>query len=97
METTISILALIVTLCGNLLAVSVAGFGVYRGAIADLTHEREERSRLQHLLDECQSERDTLRATRSSAINVSGGAVTIGGDAVGGDSTVGRDVQRNQL
>lgn len=92
METTLALIAVILTVLGNCLAVGLAGYGVYRGAVKDYEHEREERKRLQELLDECHARVEALRQqlsahepARPSGITVSGGTVSIGHDAAGGD------------
>lgn len=95
MESALALIAIVVTLAGNLMAVSIAGFGVYRGAVRELEQERTERQRLQHLLDECEDKVERLQVQLRTAgrggMTFNDSNVRIGRDAVAGDETIGRD------
>lgn len=72
----------------NLVAICIAVFGVYQSAIRDYEQQRDAVHELRRQLDDCHKENQRLHEAqggRSSGINISGGAVTIGKDAVGGD------------
>lgn len=77
------------------MAVSIAGFGVYRGAVSELQQERSEKQRLQKLLDECEDKverlQGELRNGGRGGMVFNESTVRIGRDAVAGDETIGRD------
>ncbi len=79
----------------NFVAIAIAIFGVYVSAVRDYEQKRDEAMVLQRRLDDCERENMRLReqefARARGGINVSGGAVTIGKDAVGGDITSGKE------
>ncbi len=75
----------------NLVAIAIALFGVYISAARDYEQKRDEVMLLRRQLEDCWRECARLRETRGG-INVSGGAVRIGRDAVGGDEITRDDV-----
>jgi hypothetical protein len=79
----------------NFVAILIALLGVYQSAVRDYEKQRDEARELRQQLYDCRREnqllRETLQGGRSGGINISGGAVTIGKDAVAGDENIGRD------
>ncbi len=73
----------------NFVALAIAIFGVYISAARDYEQKRDEANLLRRQLDDCWRENARLREQEfvraRGGINVSGGAVTFGRDAIGGD------------
>jgi hypothetical protein len=86
----------------NLAALFIAVFGIYQSAARDYEKQRDELRETQRRLEACERECMRLREEifrqwcerekPASGINISGGSVSIGRDAVGGDEAKHDDV-----